>query len=94
MVSFFVLLIICGAVSGCLFSWPMLWLISAALVVITTFYAYSFGGWDAFSVVMLCVFSVLAFQISAVLGGFLAEITRVRLKAINPGSRRFDRRGG
>jgi hypothetical protein len=94
MVSFFVLLIICGAVSGCLFSWPMLWLISAALPVTIAIYAYSFGGWSAFPVVMLSVFSVLAFQISAVLGGFLAEITRVRLKAINSASKQIDRREG
>jgi hypothetical protein len=94
MISFFVLLLMCGAISGCLFSWPMVWLISAALPAIIAIYAYNVGGWGALPVVMLCVLSIFAFQLSAVLGGFLAEIARARSKAINPASKRIDEREG
>lgn len=38
--------------------------------------------------------SIFAFQLSAVLGGFLAEIARARSKAINPASKRIDEREG
>jgi hypothetical protein len=90
MIPFFLFVAVCGAIAGCLVSWPMLVLISVVLVVAQGIYEFWPGNGSIVSFAIAASVTIAVFQVCAVFAGFVFEIALSHLRRANSSANRTD----